>query len=472
MEDSDAEYIFFTIFIMNLPIMWASIFIVLSNSTARQNKALQNLTLVIFSITVTWGIPTLSPLIRFFVGGYSVIFDYIAMFLGCISGITLCAARIGSLQMMAKMKEFLKQQVKKDLTRGITAGRRLTTNSLVINEGSLGDMTIGSFFESFTRNTVRDIIIGLELIYNEESCPVKNEFSLYDKRKYQFNSCHFTALENRIGRNMFSTENRLDVWEYHSDIFANIRNNCGWGKEKICEALSNENNFKKLENANTGGRSNAFIFSTFNDELIVKTVTKEEKYLLLSMLKKYNKRVEKYPESRIVRILGLYKVKSSKHSFILMENLVKAKENAVIFDLKGSLQNRYTEPSKDLTGVVMKDQNFIEMGKKLQIESIDQCKLIKSIQKDAKFFKKLKIIDYSLLVAVYTKEIQCDNRYFIKGLNGNYYSLGIIDFLQAYNLSKKCELAYKKLKCQKNLSVSPPGKYSSRFIDFISNIFL
>ena len=44
-----------------------------------------------------------------------------------------------------------------------------------------------------------------------------------------------------------------------------------------------------------------------------------------------------------------------------MENLLKFKEKAVIFDLKGSLNDRYTIPAGDSHGMVLKDQNLIEM---------------------------------------------------------------------------------------------------------------
>jgi hypothetical protein len=54
-----------------------------------------------------------------------------------------------------------------------------------------------------------------------------------------------------------------------------------------------------------------------------------------------------------------------------------------------------------------------------------------------------------------------------------YYFIGIIDYLQTWNLKKKAELQYKSLTVEKfNLSAVPPKDYSIRFNDFMSKLIL
>ena len=470
-KNTNAEYVLGLIFCINIPIMWGSIITVLKNPVSRRNKALRKMVLVLISISLTWGIPSLSPLLRFVFGTYISGFDYLAILLGCCSGLAICFSRLGSKHMLEIAREILSRDKSKDLTRYISRGKRLTTNSLVVNAPHIQEeLSIAGFFEGVTKSTTRDMIIGVSLVFITGLKPQNEKSYTYNKNKYIFLPEHLNMIEIIVGRTLFYEERSFEIWEYESDIFENIRGVCGWNNIRISEAFCDENNFKRLENSNNGGRSNAFIFRTHNNELIVKTITKQEKYLLLEILEKYHERVTKHQESRIVRILGLYKIKSSRQTFIIMENLLKNRENALVFDLKGSLNDRYTIPSDDLSQSVLKDQNLIEMNKKVLLEMNEKEKIVKAISDDAMFFKELGIIDYSLIIAFYDENIKYYSRYSLDGDNQS-YSFGIIDFLQGYTLSKKIELAYKKMKCKKNLSVCSPDIYAARFQGFISGIF-
>ena len=247
-------------------------------------------------------------------------------------------------------------------------------------------------------------------------------------------------------------------------MFKNIRETYGWSNTVIVNSFCDNENFKNPENANKGGRSSAFIFKTHNDELIIKTITKEEKY-------KYHGWLMNHGNSRIFKILGLYKIRSSKQSFVIMENLLKNKENATVFDLKGSLHDRYTSFVGKLGGVTLKDQNLIDMYIRIFLTDSQRNEIVHAIHEDSVFLRELDIIDYSLILGFYPPTVRNENRYPLKGYNHDSYSIGLIDFLQQYTLSKKLELTYKKLKCKKNLSVCPAFQYSERFMAFISRLF-
>ena len=51
-----------------------------------------------------------------------------------------------------------------------------------------------------------------------------------------------------------------------------------------------------------------------------------------------------------------------------------------------------------------------------------------------------------------------------------YYHLGIIDYLQAWDLQKKGEQWWKNLLGKKDISAQEPKKYQQRFISFITEI--
>ncbi|OMJ94837.1 hypothetical protein SteCoe_1858 [Stentor coeruleus] len=457
---SAGEYIYSIIIFGNLPIMWISIFIVLKSSTAKNNKALKSLTLVIFSMTITWGMPALLPLISKLFGDQNIDFNYFSILCGCSSGIFISVCRLATPQMVVKMKEVF--------------CRRLSKKKANRNDGSkeeiMNQLSLNSFFESITEDTIRDILLGLSLICLTKKCAEVHYSYAYKKQKYIFKSDDFIKLKQCIIYNL-EQQDDLGIWEYEPETFKNIRKNCNINLNSILKSICTDQNFLSTKNFNTGGRSNAFIFCTHNENIIIKTLTRKEKYLLLDILPAYNKRIMKYPESKIVRIFGLYKIRTSKHCFIVMENILRNKNQAVIFDLKGSIDDRYVKNTENIYGKVFKDQNFLEMGKNIEIESDLRIKILNTLIDDSVFFRKLNIIDYSILVGFYEEKENIGIRYYIDGIGEKSYCIGIIDFLQEYTIWKKIELLIKRLEGKVNASVCSPSKYSERFVEFLKKIF-
>ena len=465
-SNSEGKYLLIMIFCVNLPIMWGTAFTVLNHPVSRKNKIIKHIVLVGISVSVTWGIPTLALLVP-----ANEIFDSIATLLACISGTVIFLSRMGSRNMFKVIKQIFTKPPTRSFRKLATKEQLLRSDTLIINQYINEELSLANFLDNFTKNTTINILIGVSLIFLTNFTVACQYSYSYKKKKYVFGVDHFKVLEDLIGKQVFNEESTFEIWEYEHDIFESIRKSYGWSDNKITDAFCDKNNFKYLENTNRAGRSSAFIFNTYNTELVIKTITKQEKYLMLEILGRYHERMVNCRDSRIVRILGLYKMKNTKQPFIIMENLLKFKEKAVIFDLKGSLNDRYTIPAGDSHGMVLKDQNLIEMKKKVILDIRKREEIVKAIDEDAIFFRDLEIIDYSLLIAFYSEKVDSTSRYIVEGDNQFQYSMGVIDFLQQFTLSKKLELAYKKMKCKKNLSVCPPDKYAARFIEFISQIF-
>ncbi|OMJ77008.1 hypothetical protein SteCoe_23487 [Stentor coeruleus] len=461
--NSLAEYAYCIILFGNLPIMWVSIFIVLRNSAAKNNKALKSLTLVIFSLTITWGMPTFSSLLRKFFGNYNIYFDYFSMICGSSSGIFITICRLASPQLAAKIAEVLCQKSKK-----------IKANKIELNDKKalLNHISLNSFFESITEVTIQDILYGLSLVCLAKGCSKIHYSYSYKKQKYLFKNDDFASLTQYARINIQKIKD-IGIWEYEPEIFSLIRENCNMNADQIIKSICTEQNFHSTQNFNTGGRSNAFIFSTHDENILIKTVTREEKYFLLGILQAYSKRIINHPESKIVRILGLYKMRSNhKVCFVLMENILRKKNQALIFDLKGSIDNRFVKSNREILGSVFKDKNFFDMGKRIEIGSEKRNEIINALIDDSIFFKKLNIIDYSLLVGFYSEKNSYGSRYYTDGLQGNSYCIGVIDFLQDYTFRKKLELIFKRVKGKVNTSVCSPSIYSERFIKFIKGIFI
>jgi 1-phosphatidylinositol-4-phosphate 5-kinase len=219
-----------------------------------------------------------------------------------------------------------------------------------------------------------------------------------------------------------------------------------------------------------GGKSNAFIYTTFDEKFVIKTITKSEKRVFLDMLFKYSERISGV--SFLIRILGLFKLIPQNQHFIIMENILPKKENSLIFDLKGSLDNRKTLTIKGTpTGIVLKDQNFLESNLKVKLSKPQAEQVVKTLQDDFNFLQNQGLMDYSVLLGIYQIPPVIENRYMFKDGN-QVYSIGVIDILQEYNFSKFSEEKLKKIykKNSSVLSVAEPNSYFKRISNFLDMV--
>jgi Phosphatidylinositol-4-phosphate 5-Kinase len=191
------------------------------------------------------------------------------------------------------------------------------------------------------------------------------------------------------------------------------------------------------------------------------------------MFKKYIDRIVSCPNSMLVRILGVYKIKPLNQNFIMMESLIEHKSKSIIFDLKGSRVSRLIEgvsdPLNPPLGVVLKDENFRLYKRKLYMPKATKFELIKVLKADMLFLKDLEIIDYSLFVSI--SDIKSNNQRAIKG-DEKYFTLGIIDIFEVYGLKKQTEQKLKKLlNKKKEISVAPPEEYYERLFEYLEDVF-
>ena len=233
----------------------------------------------------------------------------------------------------------------------------------------------------------------------------------------------------------------------------------------------------------------AFFFFSHDSKYMVKTVTKSEANLLLSILHKFLNYLEneklRNNRSKIVEILGLYSLQmyTTTIYFIVLKNvfycdltknLIKLDE---IYDIKGSWIDRSTNHYVE-SGKLMKD---CDLHKTLKLSKNESNKLYNQLKRDSVFLSKCNIMDYSLLlgikyISIATNEDKEIHHYGVAAQMvqgpGVYY-MAIIDMLQEWNISKKLErIAKKYFKCKdgKGISCIEPIRYQSRFVDEIKQI--
>lgn len=274
--------------------------------------------------------------------------------------------------------------------------------------------------------------------------------------------------------------NSLSLSEYSPEKFGKLK--CFYITDNILYSFLYPHNYLNLLNLckEQGGNSAAFLFSTFDQKFILKTITKSERKIFVStLLPAYLERLETTPKSKIVKIFGVFKISPLNQNVIVMENLIFCKEKCRIFDLKGSKVSRLVKgienPEDPPCGVVLKDENFLLYGKKLKLNEEARKDIVETLINDFKMLKDCGITDYSLIVSIYSQSFEleeAEERNILKAEDGTLFSLGIIDILQEYNFSKASEKNLKAIVYNElDISVATPIDYFKRISEFLSNIF-
>lgn len=260
----------------------------------------------------------------------------------------------------------------------------------------------------------------------------------------------------------------IGIIEYQPEIFEDIRRRGGIGEDKFKNSFFTKGNLKIVGRLKRmkGGKSDSYIFCTDNQLFVVKVVSEHEMKNLLDLIPFYYKRV-KNSLSRFVRIYGAFKILPEKVHVIVMQNLIRHRHKYVIFDLKGSTYDRSVAiNSFPMTGLVLKDLNFIENHVKLLIDA-ERENILTSLKRDFEVLQYCQIIDYSLIVAIKFESFKESN----KIVFDDTVILGIIDFLQNYNFFKKTEKTLKGFCGKKDFSITNPREYYDRICLFLNEIF-
>ena len=344
------------------------------------------------------------------------------------------------------------------------------------------------------------------LIKNENSyLPWKEEY--YDEKTELIHFTNKSILETFGPIEEIKDDFYFDVTmrKYSPKIFYSLRKIDGISTKDFLLSLSPKDNLKIIkESFASGGRSSNPIIFTYDKKLLLKTISKSEKNVMLNLLPEYHRKMRD-TKSLLCRIYGLYRIevkgKQEMH-IIVMRNMneLPSSTKYATFDLKGSTVQRITLNNNDKQDVINGyKEEVLEKYKKSVLKDLDfdlldfyfnftkkECDIIQnSLCEDSEFLKGNNLIDYSLLCTIhhfneedYNKIEEKQKYRIIKSSDNKYlFNLSIIDFLTPYNIRKKLELGLKKAganlskNADTNFSVLDAVGYSRRFVRYLNKKF-
>ncbi|KAI8820749.1 uncharacterized protein EV422DRAFT_496571 [Fimicolochytrium jonesii] len=162
-----------------------------------------------------------------------------------------------------------------------------------------------------------------------------------------------------------------------------------------------------LSELGSPGKSGSFFYYSSDYRYIIKTIKRAEKKAFMRIIHWYYEHCRINQNTTLCRILGLHRVKLKGHRklhFIVMLNVFPGnKDIHEMYDLKGSTVGREfpEELAKDDPRAVLKDINWMNRGRKLELGPKKAQLLTEQLEKDVKFLADHNIMDYSLLVGIH-----------------------------------------------------------------------
>ena len=293
----------------------------------------------------------------------------------------------------------------------------------------------------------------------------------------------------------------IKVLSYSPFVFHHLRLMDKISIDDILKSLDLKKNLKIINEAKvSGGRGNNSLFRSWDKKLIIKTIDKNEKNILINkMLEEYHSRMRD-TKSILSHIYGVFKIEigdKGKTTVMLQRNMndLFLDSNILTFDLKGSTVDRQSIKEEEINlnkktlfnkykNIILKDVDLKITDIKIVLNPYDGKNILLSICNDSIFLQKYDVTDYSLLIFInkYNKqnlEKHIGNPRIMPSADNNYiFNFSIIDYLGTFNLEKKGEKLMKNFvgifrnSKDTNFSVQNPQNYGLRFRKFAKKIIL
>lgn len=380
--------------------------------------------------------------------------------IGACSGIVVSGSRLLSKSLYMKVKKTWRQSSKKFVLDEFRRESQYDESS-DINFYKSNIWNLSMFFDNLTKKTVAEILITLFIRFKYEKLESFNKKFVisYTKDRYERLSSIIPIIKHCNFQVVYKDESV--IVEYYPHTFDSIRKRIGITPESLCESLIDSENFTqiKVEDTNKGGQSGSFFFKTSNGHFILKTIKRtERKTFIKRMLNPYAEHIAN-KNSKLVRILGVFKALPCDLDFIIMENIIPFDIEMSVFDLKG-----YSNKNRIGTSSTKKDSQFIEEFE--PIENSTKTEIIRNLREDLSFLRGLEIMDYSVLIADFHLPYKITSKYLARD-SPRPLIIGIIDYFQEYNLKKTAEYRLKSLFSKDEISCVEPGKYYIRLLNFL-----
>ena len=303
----------------------------------------------------------------------------------------------------------------------------------------------------------------LEKIENDLLSATDDHFvfshSNFDESSFQVDS------QKETFRKLYGDCVSMKVTAYYYKEFHGMRNYCVGSHLSYLLSISQSNK----SNLHLG-KSKALFRYSIDEKFMLKIVGERQFRMFLDFAPNYFRHVCKGKfhgmPTCLVKILGAYYVQVKNHLtgrqrhewIFISENLCyKSPENALVYDLKGTInRRRKVEEGDERTKM---DLNFVEDMKGLPIimHAEDKRKLDAAIWNDTLFLSQQNIVDYSLLLVLDTEKLVL--RY------------GIIDYMEQYTFERAIESKYKTVLGTEKPTIIFPKEYKNRFRQYLIQIY-
>ena len=252
-------------------------------------------------------------------------------------------------------------------------------------------------------------------------------------------------------------------------VFAWIRSLCKYSEVSWRQGFSGS-----FYCSPTAGKSGASFFRSADERFMLKSVSEAEARVVRELLPSLHEHFKACPSSLLNKPLGIFVIEAhgTVKSFVALQNVCAPRAPLHrLFDLKGSTQGRVASSDEYKKGVpLLKDIDWILSTNKIKVPASQFEQVSGSIVQDVKYLNSQGVMDYSLFIG-WCKEGGLKNN---PGVNvvtvaaTDTFYVGIIDFLQKYNTSKKIARVAKGIvNDPTTLSTVPPKEYAERFERFL-----
>jgi len=307
-------------------------------------------------------------------------------------------------------------------------------------------------------------------------------------------------------------------------IFAHIRSLYSFNDESILKEFAQAQSLGFLPSP---GKSPTIFLYGGSGRFIVKQLKSKELRYLLACAHAYAEHLSMYPNTLIIRLLGVFTIslKGKNFNLCIMPNLFDTPlPISRRYDIKGSFVGRSTKHPKE--GSTLKDN---DLRHNISLDARRRWLLLSQLELDSEFFARWNFIDYSLLLGealwpgdkshcdgqevegatpvtkhplpqvdpeissltpLTMNERPCSESIFLSEMGGyicdphpeegrsssSGYAviyLGVIDFLTDYNWFKTMETALKGIRNDKHgVSAVPAREYKERFMRAVREVFV
>ncbi|CAH0485468.1 unnamed protein product [Peronospora farinosa] len=244
-------------------------------------------------------------------------------------------------------------------------------------------------------------------------CGIRDSAGLQKSFRQRLTMDDFMLVDKKVFSANAQLRHPFKFKDYSPGVFHQVRRHFGVDLADYMLTLSGDFNFIEFM---SNSKSGQFFFYSHDGRFMIKTQTKDESKFLRRVLPHYYKFVMENPNTLMTRFYGMHRVEMhhlrKKMHFVIMASVFDTPlEIHARYDLKGSRIGRHASAKEHERGNagVLKDNDLLDKGFHLQMSVAQRTMFLIQLRKDVDFLKRMKIMDYSLLVGVHDSNCTRDD---------------------------------------------------------------